>query len=69
METRTRFIIDYTDGGVWEMPAELFERYEAYNQNLRRKAISDVYQASVREQWYDSLSAEEKALVVKKRSW
>jgi len=56
----TRILIDFATGDNWEMPKELFEKYH-------RECIHFSPDGqTIIQQWIQSLSKEEKALITKR---
>jgi hypothetical protein len=66
MEATIRFIIDYRTGKTWEMPAELYEIYETYCQQLEDEHKPSLTNPDVHEQWFSTLSKEDQAKIIKR---
>jgi hypothetical protein len=66
MEGDTRFIIDYINGGSWQLPLHLFENFEAFCITVQQQTGKKIPYHLLHERWLNTLSIEEQNLISKK---
>jgi hypothetical protein len=66
MEEGIRYIIDYINGGSWQLPLHLFERFEAFCVAAKKRTGKQVPYHLLHERWLNTLSIEEQNLICKK---